>query len=151
MSQAGQTFRGSYSYKIDPKNRVSIQPDFRPAPGERVFLLSAETYEMPVLRVLDNEEYERRVSIVRNSNKSEKEKTRLLGKFASRCHEASINEQGKLLVAKDLANEIGIESEGNIWQVGRQSYFEIWSEQNYHRMRKIEKAQDEEDDLGILD
>lgn len=150
MSQTGQIFRGSYSYKMDPKNRVSIHPDFRPAPGEKVFLLAAETYEMPVLRVLNSDEYDRRVAIVRNSGKTEKEKTRILGLFASRCHDATINEQGKLLISKDLVDDAKIELEGNVWLVGRQSYFEIWSEQNYLRLRKIEKER-EEDDLGILD
>lgn len=135
---------------MDPKNRVSIHPDFRPAPGEKVFLLSAETHEMPVLRVLNAPEYDRRVAIVRNSDKSEKDKTRILGKFASLCHEASINDQGKLLINRDLVEEVAIEVEGTVWLVGRQSYFEIWSEKNYIRLRKIEKEQDD-DDLGILD
>lgn len=135
---------------MDPKNRISIAPDFRPAPGEKVFLLSAETYDMPVLRVLNVAEYDRRVAIVRNSDKPEKDKTRILGKFASLCHEASINDQGKLLISKDLVGEIEIEPEGMAWLVGRQSYFEIWSEKNYIRLRKIEKEQDD-DDLGILD
>lgn len=105
---------------------------------------------MPVLRVLNTAEYDRRVQIVRNSDKSEKDKTRILGKFASLCHEASINDQGKLLISKDLVDDTAIEAEGTIWLVGRQSYFEIWSEQNYIRLREIEKAQDD-DDLGILD
>jgi DNA-binding transcriptional regulator/RsmH inhibitor MraZ len=135
---------------MDPKNRVSIHPDFRPTPGEKVFLLSAETYDMPVLRVLNTAEYDRRVAIVRNSDKSEKDKTRILGKFASRCHEASINDQGKLLISRDLVDEIKIEAEGTVWLVGRQSYFEIWSEKNYVNLRKIEKQQDD-DDLGVLD
>ena len=135
---------------MDPKNRVSIHPDFRPAAGEKVFLLSSETYEMPVVRVLNQEDYDRRVAIVKNSGKDEKEKNRLLGVLASWCREASINEQGKLLVPKDLIEETGIETEGTVWLVGRQRYFELWTEANYVRLRKIEKAE-ANDDLGILD
>lgn len=149
MSQAVQIFRGEYSYKMDPKNRVSIHPDFRPAPGEKVFLMRAKNEGMPVLKVLNTAEYDRRVRIIEESDKGEKEKTKLRGDLARRCPEASINEQGKLLINKTLVDEVEIENEGSIWLVGRHSYFEIWSGANYDRLRAKEEEAD--DDLGIFD
>lgn len=135
---------------MDPKFRVSVPVDFRPAADGKVFLLSAESYDMPVVRVLNQEDYDRRVATVQNSSKTPKEKTQILGILASRCREASINEQGKLLVPKDLSDEAGIQAEASVWLVGRQSYFEVWNEENYTRVRQIEKAA-AEDDLGIFD
>ncbi|HVJ45320.1 MAG TPA: hypothetical protein VM511_02970 [Luteolibacter sp.] len=149
MSQTAQIFRGEYSYKMDPKNRVSIHPDFRPAPGEKVFLMRAKSEDMPVLKVLNGAEYDRRVAIVEKSDKTEKEKNKLRGDLARRCHEASINEQGKLLISKGLVEEVGIETEGTAWLIGRHSYFEIMSGANYDTLRKNEE--DDEDDLGIYD
>lgn len=149
MSQAVQIFRGEYSYKMDPKNRVSIHPDFRPAPGEKVFLMRAKNEDMPVLKVLNAAEYDRRVQIIEASSKGEKEKTILRGELARRCPEASINEQGKLLISKALVDEIQAENEGSIWLVGRHSYFEIWSGANYDRLRA--KEAEVADDLGIFD
>jgi DNA-binding transcriptional regulator/RsmH inhibitor MraZ len=149
VSQTVQIFRGEFSYKVDPKNRVSIHPDFRPAPGEKVFLMRAKSDGMPVLKVLNSAEYDRRVAIVGKSDKSEKDKNKLLGELARRCHEASINEQGKLLISKGLVEEVGIETEGTVWLIGRHSYFEIMSGPNYDILRK--KEEEIEDDLGIYD
>ena len=105
---------------------------------------------MPVVRVLNQADYDRRVADVQNSNKTPREKTIILGRLAARCRDASINEQGKLLIAKEVSDETGIEAEATVWLVGRQSYFEVWSEENFARIRKIEKAA-EEDDLGTFD
>ena len=135
---------------MDPKFRVSVPVDFRPPADGKVFLLSADSYDMPVVRVLNQEDYDRRVATVNDSGKTPKEKTRILGILASRCREASINDQGKLLIPKDLSDEAGIQAESTVWLVGRQSYFEVWNEGNYQRVRQIEKA-DEEDDLGTFD
>lgn len=149
MSQSVQIFRGEFPYKMDPKNRVSIHPDFRPTAGEKVFLMRAKSDDMPVLKVLNAAEYDRRVAIVEKSDKTEKEKTKLRGELARRCHEASINEQGKLLISKGLVEEVGIETEGTVWLIGRHSYFEIMSGKNYDALRK--KEEEIEDDLGLYD
>ena len=77
---------------MDPKFRVSIPVDFRPEAEAKVFLFSADSYDMPVVRVLNQEGYDRRVATVNESGKSPKEKTRILGILASRCREASIND-----------------------------------------------------------
>lgn len=126
---------------MDPKNRVSIHPDFRPPAGEKVYLLASESHEMPVLRVLGQGEYDRRVALVEEDTTMDPgDKQELLGIFASRCVEASINDQGKLQIPKEAIEETGIQVEGTIWEVGRQKYFEIWNEANYQEVRKIEKA-----------
>ena len=151
MNQTGQVFRGFHPYKMDPKYRVSIPTDFRPAAGEKLFLLFAETHDMPVVRVINQADYDRRVSIVQESDLSPAKKTAKLGSLAMRCREVSVNEQGKLLVPKDLSEKAGIQAEASVVIAGRQSYFEIWSESNFDRVLEIEQAQDDEDDLGIYD
>ena len=134
---------------MDPKFRVSIPTDFRPAPGEKLFLLWAETHKLPVVRVINQADYDRRVRIVNESDLSPAKKTAKLGSLAMRCREASLNEQGKLLVAKDLSEKAEIEAEATVYIVGRQTYFEVWSESNFNRMLEIEQAQEDEDELGI--
>ncbi len=151
MSQKGQVFRGFHSYKMDPKFRTSIPTDFRPAAGESLFLLFAETHSLPVVRVINQEDYERRVKIVEDSDLSPAKKTAKLGSLAMRCREVTLNEQGKLLVPKDLSEKAGIKADSSITIAGRQSYFEVWSQENFDRVLEIEQAQDDEDDLGIYD
>lgn len=136
---------------MDPKYRVSIPTEFRPGNGEKLFLLWAKTHEMPVVRVLNQADYDRRVRIVEESDLSPAAKTKKLGSLAMRSREVALNEQGKLLVPKDLSEKAEIEADTTVYIVGRQTYFEVWNESNFNRMLEIEQAQEDEDELGIYD
>lgn len=150
LSTTGQRYWGFAPYKMDPKYRVSIQPAWRPAAGSVLRLLFSKTHDLPVIKVLTEEAFDERVAIVENSDLSSAKKQAKLGSLYMMCREASVNEQGKLLVPKDLSEKAGIAADGEVVLAGRGKHFEIWSKSNHERVLEIEMNQDDEDELGIL-
>lgn len=141
---------GYTPYKMDSKYRVSIPTAWRPAAGEVLFLLSSKTHDMPVIKVLSQQAFDERVKIVRDSELTPAKKTAKLGQLSMLCRVASVNDQGKLLVPKDLSEAVGIAAESEVVLAGRGMHFEVWSKTNHGRVLEIEMTPDEEDDLGIL-
>jgi len=141
---------GYTPYKMDPKYRVSIPTAWRPAPGEALYLLSSKTYDMPVIKVLSQKAFDHRRETVKNSNLTPGQKTAKLGQLAMLCRVASVNDQGKLLIPKDLSESAGIAAESEVVLAGRDLHFEVWSKANHARVLEIEMTPDENDDLGIL-
>lgn len=150
VSTTGQRYRGSKPYSVDPKYRFAVPPAWRPAPGEVLYLLSSRAYEMPMLKVLTQEGYDERVAIVKTSNLSEAKKRQKIGSLAMLCREVTINDQGKLLIPKDLSEQAGIKPDSDIMLAGREEHFEVWNLENYQRYLEIERNQDDADELGIL-
>jgi DNA-binding transcriptional regulator/RsmH inhibitor MraZ len=150
MSSSHQRYKGFKPFKMDPKYRVSIPTPWRPEAGASLFLLFSKQYEMPVVKVLSQEAYDEKVELIQNSDKTPAEKGKKLGKLAMLCREASLNEQGKLLVPKDLSEKSGIDADGDVVLAGRGIYFEIWSKANFDKVLEIETAAEEDDELGIF-
>ncbi|MGC4014874.1 MAG: division/cell wall cluster transcriptional repressor MraZ [Luteolibacter sp.] len=150
LNTTGQRYFGFSPYKMDPKFRVSIQPGWRPAPGEVLRLLFSKTHGMPVIKVLTQESFDERVAVVEASDLTPAKKRATLDSLYMLCREASLNDQGKLLVPKDLSEKAGIEAEAEVILAGRGKHFEIWSKANHDRVLEIEMNQDDEDELGVL-
>jgi MraZ protein len=144
------TYMGYTPYKMDPKYRVSIPTAWRPAAGEALYLLSSKTHEMPVIKVLSQQAFDERVDTVNNSTLTPAAKRAKLGQLSMLCRVASVNDQGKLLVPKDLSEAAGISAESEVVLAGRGMHFEVWSKANHVRVLEIEQTPDEDDDLGIL-
>lgn len=145
-----QRYKGFKPFKMDPKFRVSVPVAWRPEAGASLFLLFSKKYEMPVVKVLSQDAYDEKVELIQTSDKTPAEKGKLLGKLAMLCREASLNEQGKLLVPKDLSEKSGIEADGDVFLAGRGIYFEIWSKANFDKVLEIETAEEDDDELGIF-
>ncbi len=135
---------------MDPKFRVSVQPSWRPEVGAPLFLLFSKEYEMPVVKVLTQAAYNERVELIKGSDKTPKEKNAKLGKLAMLSREVMLNDQGKLLVPKDLSEKAGITADSDVMLAGRGIHFEIWSKTNFDKVLEIETGQEEDDDLGIF-
>jgi division/cell wall cluster transcriptional repressor MraZ len=148
VSKIGQPYLGFKPYAVDPKYRFAVPPAWRPATGEVLFLLYSRTHEMPMLKVLTQAGYDERVEIVNNSDRDEATKRQLLGSLAMLCREVSINEQGKLLIPKDLSEKAEIKPDSEIMLVGRHGHFEIWNKLHFEHSQEIEMNQ--KDELGIL-
>jgi DNA-binding transcriptional regulator/RsmH inhibitor MraZ len=145
-----QRYKGFKPVKMDPKYRVSVQPSWRPEPGASLFLLFSKDHDMPVVKVLSQEAYDQKVSLIENSDKTPVEKGKTLGKLAMLCREVALNDQGKLLVPKDLSEKSGIDANSEVTLAGRGLHFEIWSKANFDKVLEIETQQEEDDDLGIF-
>jgi DNA-binding transcriptional regulator/RsmH inhibitor MraZ len=113
-------------------------------------MLFSRSYELPLVKVLSQEAYDEKVELIRQSEKTPAEKGKLLGRLAMLCREATLNEQGKLLIPKDLSECAGIASDSDVVLAGRGIHFEIWSKEHFAQVFEIETHQDEEDDLGIF-
>lgn len=150
MSEFPQPYKGFHPYKMDSKFRVSVVSSWRPDKGESLFLLFSKEFGMPVVKVLSRGAYAEKVELIRGSDKPPAEKNRLLGKLAMLCREAVLNEQGKLLVPKDLSEAAEITAESDVVLAGRGLHFEVWSKTNFDRYLALQTGDDAEDDLGIF-
>jgi len=150
MSSNHQRYKGFKPFKMDPKFRVSIPTAWRPEAGKPLFLLFSKAHEMPVVKVLSQEAYDEKVELVRSSDKTPAEKGKMLGKLAMLCREATLNDQGKLMVSKELSEKAQIAADSDVMLAGRGIHFEIWSKANFDKVLEIETGQDDEDDLGIF-
>lgn len=150
MTSTHQHYKGFKPFKMDPKFRVSVPVAWRPEAGASLFLLFSKEHEMPVVKVLSQEAYDEKVELIKGSDKTPAEKGKMLGKLAMLCREASLNEQGKLLVPKDLSEKAGIAADSDVMLAGRGIHFEIWSKSNFDKVLEIETSQEENDDLGIF-
>jgi DNA-binding transcriptional regulator/RsmH inhibitor MraZ len=135
---------------MDPKFRVSVPPSWRPEDGASLFLLFSKEHGMPVVKVLSQEAYNEKVELIQGSDMTPKAKNQMLGKLAMLSREAVLNEQGKLLVPKDLSEKAGIVAESEVVLAGRGIHFEIWSKANFDTTLNIETNQEEDDELGIF-
>lgn len=150
MSNTHQPYKGFNPYKMDPKYRVSIPPQWRPEEGESLFLLFSKEHDLPVVKVLSQDAYNEKVERIKGSDKTPKEKDKLLGRLAMLSRQAGLNDQGKLLVPKDLSEQAGIAAEGEVMLAGRGNYFQIWSKRNFATVLEIESGEQPDDDLGIF-
>lgn len=150
MSTTFQPYKGFKPFKMDPKFRVAIPSAWRPEAGASLFLLFSREHDMPVVKVLSQAAYDEKVELINSSDKTPAAKNKMLGKLAMLCREASLNEQGKLLVPKDLSEMAGIAAESEVMLAGRGIHFEIWSKANFDIKLAIEMSQEEDDDLGIF-
>lgn len=144
------SYLGYSAYKMDPKYRVSIPTGWRPAAGQTLFLLSSRTHDMAMIKVLSQEAFDRRVQTVQESDYTPAKKTALLGSLSMLSREASVNDQGKLLVPKELSEAAGISAESEVMLVGRGLHFEVWNKEAHASALEIERAQAGADELGIL-
>lgn len=150
MSTTEQPYKGFNPYKMDPKFRVSIPPAWRPGGGEVLFLMFAKEHDLPVVKVLSQAAYNEKVERIHTSDKTPREKDQLLGRLAMLSREATLNDQGKLLVPKDLSEPAGIVADAEVVLVGRGNCFQIWSKANFAIVFERESSAEFDDDLGIF-
>jgi len=152
VSPLHQRYKSFQTYKVDGKFRVSVPPHWRPCAGEPLLLQISSNHGMPMIKVLSQEAYDDRVRLVLESDKTPREKQEILGRLAMHVKETALNDQGKLLIPKELSTYAAIAPDTEIRLAGRGMHFEIWNKENHQRLIEIElnPPGDEEDDLGIF-
>lgn len=155
MQQEIKTFNAYRPFKIDAKCRVSIPPTWRPVENESFFLMQARTDDMPVLRVLSQADYNRRVQDIEESDHTPKWKKRRLGMLALLTREVQVNDQHKLFIPKEFCERAEIAPNEIVYLAGKHGYFEIWNQVNFRKhLALVEdeaEAEDEDDELGTFD
>ena len=152
MNSIHQRYKSFQTYKVDGKFRVSVPPTWRPDAGAPLFLQISTSHDMPMIKVLSQEAYDDRVRLIMQSDYKPAKKQSLLGKLAMHIKETTLNEQGKLLIPKELSSYANIDPDTEIRLAGRGMHFEIWNRENHQRLIDIElnTKDDEEDELGIF-
>lgn len=135
---------------MDPKFRVSVPVEWRPASGEVLRLLFSKTHELPVIKVLSEAAFEERERTIRESDLKPAEKSKVLGSLYMLSSEASVNDQGKLLIPKELSAKAGIAADSEVVLAGRGLHFEVWSKANHEKVVEIEMNQADVHELGVL-
>ncbi|MGJ8632281.1 MAG: hypothetical protein ACSHX7_00005 [Luteolibacter sp.] len=145
-----QQYKGSFPYKTDAKNRVTVVPAWRPAQGETVNLMPSISEGVKILKVLTQNAFEYRVQRITDNAKTPKEESTLKTKLVRLLREANVNEQGKLLIPKDLAEYAGISPDSGIMMSAGDSHFEIWPRDKFEEIFGLSAVPEEEDDLAIF-
>ena len=135
-------FRGSAPAKIDDRGRLKIPAAFRgffeTAPlvfitclaGPAVLIYPMETYEREVEGNLDS-----RAGL--NS-----EPTGILRRLNANGIAAQVDGQGRITLAQDLRERVGLEPGKTVRVIGMKTYLEIWDEEAYRAMEADEESKE---------
>lgn len=141
MSDSAVSMEGYHPHKMDPKGRVAIPVDWRPAPGTTLRLISAEREGLPVIQVLPEAEYQKRLAEVdAHATATPAQKRVLKGRLYTYNRKAEVSSQGKLLVPKDWSEAANLPTEDYVMLVGKGSFFEIWNNENFAQLNEREMA-----------
>ena len=150
MNTNDQRHKGNHAYKVDPKYRISIPTSWRPESGGILNLQLSSDRGLPLIKVINEGAYSELVERIKSSDKTPREKSELLRLLAMRCREVTLNDQGKLLIPKDLSEKAGIAPESTVTLAGCGIHFEVWSKDNFDELTKITDTEQQADDLGIF-
>ncbi|MFD2256837.1 division/cell wall cluster transcriptional repressor MraZ [Luteolibacter algae] len=145
-----QQYKGSFPYKTDSKNRVNVVPAWRPAQGEPVNLMPSISEGVKILKVLTQEAFEYRVERIKQHAESPKQESQMKTKLVRMLREVSVNDQGKLLIPKDLAEYAGIAPDSEVMLSAGDSHFEIWNRDKFEEIFGLSPVPEDEDHLAIF-
>lgn len=142
MGVPSNSFEGVYDFKVDAKYRISVPAEWRPGRGEAVplRLLKWRTYDVPVLKALTDRAFEAMIASIDGADLPAGVKNQRKGLVYSRNTPVTINDQGKLLIPKKLAEEHGLEAGGAVHLYGRGTNFDLVSPRDHSAMQAAEEA-----------
>jgi len=136
------SLEGVFDFKLDAKFRVSVPSDWRPGRGEALplRLLKWETYKIPVLKALTDQAFTAMIASIDESDLPAGVKSQRKGLLYSRNTRVTINDQGKVLIPKRLAEEHGLEAGGAVHLFGRGTNFDLVSPRDHEAMQEAETS-----------
>jgi hypothetical protein len=93
---------------MDRNRRVVIPPLWHPVGDDALFVLLSKAHGLPMLQVLNRERYEERMERISEREMSPPEKRRLMSRLERIIYKATLNDQGKLKIPKDLCGKAGL-------------------------------------------
>lgn len=104
-----------------------------------------------LIKVLTDEAVIYRLQKIEKHEVDPKKEAKLKSNLKRKLRESSVNEQGKMLIPRDLAQYAGIAPDSEVMLSAGDSHFEIWSREKYESVFGIASAvSEEEDTLGIF-
>ncbi len=132
---------GTYRHSVDAKKRMRMPSKFKSELGANFVITKGNSGN---LFVFSNEQfsalYEKMVSLPLFDEEAQKP----IRKFLSSAFEAEEDNQGRVLLPKELVKHAGIEK--NMVFVGVGNRVEIWAEEVWDKL----DADDEESDFSVL-
>ena len=126
-------FTGNVTHKLDPKSRVAIPAGWRAAQEGVLTLIDANYEAYPVLKCYTQESFADKVAAIRTQAEARGvppgELDRYIGMITGRSFQAELSSQGKLLIPKPQRERLKLKENATI--VGRGTFFEIWSPEDY--------------------
>ena len=150
MTSQFQDYKGSFPYKIDSKNRVNVVPSWRPPQGAGLSLMASISVGVKVIKVLTDEAVAYRLQKIEEHETDPKKEAQTKTRLKRLLRESSVNEQGKMLIPKDLAEYAGIESDSEVTLSAGDSHFEIWNRSSFEKVFGVAAVPEDEDTLGIF-
>lgn len=134
MNDQFQQYKGTYPYKTDSKNRVNVVAAWRPQPGENLHLMASfdKKSELPIIKVMTDEGIACRLRTVDEHVTDPGEKAEIKSELKRNLRDASLNDQGRLLIPKDFALHAGIDPDTDVFLLAGDTHFEVWSKENYN-------------------
>ncbi len=134
MNDQFQQYKGTFPYKADSKNRVNVPAGWRPQQGENLYMMASFDFksELPIVKVLTDEGLASRLKTIDENVEAPGDRADMKSELKSNLRDASINDQGKLLIPKDFALHAGIPSDSDVMLRAGDSHFEVWSKSNHN-------------------
>jgi DNA-binding transcriptional regulator/RsmH inhibitor MraZ len=145
-----QDYKGSFPYKTDSKNRVNVVPSWRPPQGEELLLMASISEGVNIIKVLTNEAVEYRLKKIEQHESDPKKEAETKTRLKRLLRESSVNEQGKMLIPKDLAQHAGISPDSDVTLSAGDSHFEIWNRAKFEEIFGVSAVPESENVLGIF-
>jgi transcriptional regulator MraZ len=120
-------FSGSSTHKVDAKGRVSLPADFRKVlegVGSSHVVVLPQMKHQDAHVVLSQTGYDKVVEQYEALDLSEDDSDILAMKIVTDARQIPVDDAGRLVLSKDLREQIGISSEMRF--VGRGSSFQLW-------------------------
>lgn len=141
MNDSAASMEGYHPHKMDPKGRVAIPVEWRPGQGTALRLISTDREGLPVIQVLTEAEYQKRLADVdAHPTATPAQKRALKGRLYTYNRKAEVSSQGKLLVPKDWSEAANLPTEDYVILAGKGSFFEIWNTENFAQVAQREVA-----------
>lgn len=120
-------FTGSSTHKVDAKGRVSLPADYRKvleALGSTHIVVLPRMYQSDAHVVLSQAGYEKVIEQFEAMDLSHADTEALSLRIVADARQIPVDEAGRIVLSKDLREQIGIEDEARF--VGGGSSFQIW-------------------------
>lgn len=150
MPSAATVHESHYDHKMDPKFRVSIPVEWRPATEDTpVRLQLSKEHGLQVIKVFSEEAFDDKFRQVEASDLTPAKKQQIVGHLRMMSKKATISSQGKLTVPKDWAERIGLKADGQVILAGRGPFYMLCTQEVFDQITEIELGMDD-GDLGVL-
>ena len=143
-------YNGKQSYKTDAKNRVTVLVGWRPPSGDPIYLMASVDEGVNIIKVLTAGAVQHRIETFEKNVTEPKKLAKLKTRLKRVLRDSAINDQGKLLIPRDLAAHAGIAPDTEVMLSAGDSHFEIWPKAKYEELFGTAAVPEEDDEFGTF-